>query len=282
MPTRPSTSSIEEFLDKYVLLGRLAEKSLGNFLTDPNERNVHDLRSTLRRLNAAFRVLPKETRVSDGSIDKYEARSKQILRLTSPIRDIDIIQEKLKQLGSGIDSKAISKTLKSKRRKDLGKSKKEARKLLKKKQAVLKSEDLPSFEARGKRVVSDLENKIREYLSGALADESNVDEFHSLRKTIKKLRYTLELFPTTQKRKQKLKSLAGWQDFLGDMLESDVFERYLKTLRRTEWTEEVLQEEKIKRHKKYSELLNVCKESHGKLPVLSTREVLKGYGDEAR
>src|SRR5437867_12058638 len=65
-----------------------------------NEQNIHDVRVSIRRLDATFSLMPKKARRRyRGGIDKY----REFLKANSNARDCDIIAGRLAALGaSGI------------------------------------------------------------------------------------------------------------------------------------------------------------------------------------
>ena len=67
-------------------------KRLKIYLADPNnEKNVHDVRTSLRRLDTFYSLLPKKLRKRNRKqIEKY----KEFFRANSKIRDLDIIRNK--------------------------------------------------------------------------------------------------------------------------------------------------------------------------------------------
>lgn len=67
-------------------------------MADPeNEKNIHDVRVSIRRLDTMFSLLPKKARKRyRGSIEKY----REFLRTNSSARDCDIIAGRLAALGA--------------------------------------------------------------------------------------------------------------------------------------------------------------------------------------
>ncbi|HEY8110006.1 MAG TPA: CHAD domain-containing protein, partial [Candidatus Nitrosotenuis sp.] len=67
---------------------------LSAYLQDPNEKSVHDIRTSIRRLDAAFKILPKKTR-QKPKIRKFTSELKKFFKTNNQIRDFDIISQKL-------------------------------------------------------------------------------------------------------------------------------------------------------------------------------------------
>ena len=59
-------------------------------------KNVHDVRTSIRRIEASFNLLPKNIRKKQ-IVSNYLTRTKSLFKATSPIRDIDIAEGKLKK-----------------------------------------------------------------------------------------------------------------------------------------------------------------------------------------
>src|SRR5688572_23163785 len=77
---------------------RRVDKRLKVYLADPeNEESIHNIRVSIRRLDAMFSLLPKKVRKKyRGSIKKY----REFLRANSNARDCDIIAGRLAVQGA--------------------------------------------------------------------------------------------------------------------------------------------------------------------------------------
>jgi CHAD domain-containing protein len=71
-------------------------KRIIKYLKDPNEKQIHDIRTSIRRLEAAFSTLPKNYR-NATPLFAYVQTCKELFKVNSEIRDIDIISEKLQK-----------------------------------------------------------------------------------------------------------------------------------------------------------------------------------------
>ena len=236
MQAKFSDQATTAYLENYRLLRRDVKKYLKKFIALPKGKNVHDLRGSFRRLNAAISVLPGNVR-NNKSLKKYVEKDKRILKLTSPVRDIDIVGGKLKHNDSDLFSKKLLVLLKTKRRDAIKKPLREARKLSKRTVPIIKNMSMVGLDRSIEMKISIVRKEIENYLRSATSSDENLDELHSLRKAIKKLRYILELLPDTRSRKREISRLANWQDISGDILEDHVFETYLKSLDPTEFSE---------------------------------------------
>src|ERR1700745_3489874 len=64
------------------------------YLSDPSDENIHDIRVAVRRLESAYRILPKNVRAKNR-IRNYMKQAKTLFKLNAEIRDFDIICAKL-------------------------------------------------------------------------------------------------------------------------------------------------------------------------------------------
>ncbi len=266
MPPKSRESISDAFLERYENLRENIKLSLRKFIANPSERNIHDLRSAFRRLNASFSVLPKRLLDEGDSIRKYVAKNKQVLKQTSSVRDTDIIRERLEQGVINIHGKSLISSLKKVREDQLKKPIRNARKLSKKMVPALNSMNAENLEDSIDRAVTRLTSEITNYLVTALEGPDNTEDLHSLRKTVRELRYALEMLPDNERTRREIGILIKWQDALGDILDSNVFESYLRSLQVTAFNEIWAQQERIERDRKYQEFVKIYKRS--KSPIL--------------
>src|SRR4051812_30215632 len=85
------------FFDNFVHNILRVDDRLDKYLIDPNENNIHDIRTSTRRLEAAFLASPKQMR--NKKITQYVKESKRLFKANSEIRDFDVIIEKVSQEG---------------------------------------------------------------------------------------------------------------------------------------------------------------------------------------
>ncbi|MGI0006002.1 MAG: CHAD domain-containing protein [Nitrososphaera sp.] len=213
---------------------------LSAYLQDPDDgESVHDVRTSLRRLEAAFSLMPKKARRKNrAQIKAY----KEFFRANSRVRDYDIIRGKLAgganaRILAGVDRKRKAELLR-------------ALVLARTVQALpaldVKKLDGKKLDARADKVASRLLSSIKKHLPAALADREDKEKLHELRKDLKKLRYVLEILPASSKKGHEAK-LAGLvrargpvaarlkelQDLIGSIHDCDIAIDYLKTARGT-------------------------------------------------
>ena len=85
---------LETFLDKAERNIRRVDNRLDDYIKNPNEENIHNIRTAIRRLQATYISLPKKLR-KKKKIREFVIKSKELFRINSKIRDYDIISEKL-------------------------------------------------------------------------------------------------------------------------------------------------------------------------------------------
>ena len=202
-------------------------RRLKAYLADPeSEKNIHDVRTAIRRLDATFPLLPKKVRRRHrGSIEKYRA----FLKASSNARDCDIIAGRISTLGN-LDTTDLQK----KKKAELAKATRLARPL--KKSPAMRLAGAPDSKRIGK-VVHRLAGRIGKMLPVVLSDSSKVEELHRLRKDFRKMRYVLEMVPAGDRKGYVKKAfritgrdiaLKELQALLGLIHDSDITIEYLR------------------------------------------------------
>lgn len=201
------------------------DKRLKAYLADPeSEKNIHDVRVSIRRLDATFSLLPKKVRRRyRGSIEKY----RKFLKASSNARDCDIIAGRISTLGE-FDTAGLQK----KKKAELAKATKLARPL--KKLPAVRLAGAPDSR-RIDKVVRRLVEKIQKEQPAVLSDSSRIEELHRLRKDFRKLRYVLEMVPAGDRKRYMKKAfdrniaLKELQALLGLIHDSDITIDYLRS-----------------------------------------------------
>lgn len=206
---------------------------INKYLKKPNAKQIHDIRTSIRRLDATFSTLPKRYR-NGSSLSKYVLQCKELFKINSEIRDFDIIIEKLQKYPSSGQKDNIIEDLKKTKLARLEKAKTIA--------VPLKSIDTGTIldelgvtekelQKRFIKIVSRLISTIDSIFPVVLSNPQALEELHDLRIACKKLRYMLELLPNNNKfAVQTRGSLKKIQDSLGSIHDSDFTIGYLKSL----------------------------------------------------
>jgi CHAD domain-containing protein len=188
------------------------------YLKDPKAKNIHDLRTSIRRLDAAYSTLPKKYRTG-SSMSTYILSCKELFKINSEIRDLDIIYEKLQKYPLNDSRTKIIDSLKETRVTKLEYAKNialalnntDASKLLDEIKVTQKE-----LEKRYNKIVANLISKIETNFPIVITDSTKIEELHDLRKACKKLRYMLELLPIENRKALEMrKTLQKIQDSLG-------------------------------------------------------------------
>lgn len=217
------------------------DRRLEKYVEDPeSEKNVHDVRTSLRRLQASFSLMPKSVRKKNA---RQIRACKDFFSANSRVRDCDIIRGRLAADGNFA---ALAPSLDRRRKGGLARALSLAE-AIEKTPPVAGKADNKKLEARIDRVAGRLVGRIEERLPAAAADMAKKEELHELRKDLKKLRYVLEIVPPGYKRahEKRLSAAIGakrgvmpklreLQDVLGAVHDADITIDYLERSRRKE------------------------------------------------
>jgi CHAD domain-containing protein len=245
---------------------RRVGRRLDAYLADHGtENSIHDVRTSIRRLDVSFSLLPKKLRKrKNRQIKKY----RKFFKANSNARDLDIIRGKIAALAEGAPgAEKLLGQLQKKRKAELGRAGKLGRSLKKMQPVQLdSSSSIPAgkLESRIDRAAGKLGVKINEAFPVVLSDSSKVEELHRLRKDCKKLRYILEMVPPAGRKKyERAVSLAlaleELQDLLGAIRDSDITIEYLQGSR-TKVARELAAREAGNRDRLYRELVRRAKQ----------------------
>lgn len=191
----------------------------------PSPDEIHDVRVSARRMQVMRRLLPRRIRSSQTS-RRFDLLLRSALKRTSQLRDLDTLTSTLKEHRTSLPANLFV-TLEN-QRSDAAARARGALDLL----ADAPPPDIDPSEIRGRRLSKRLRKKVREHgqasvrlLSDVLSDESKVEELHTLRKEVKKLRYLLEL---SKDAPPELEVVTRWQESLGAVHDLDVAMQYLQ------------------------------------------------------
>ncbi|MDW0136094.1 MAG: CHAD domain-containing protein [Nitrososphaeraceae archaeon] len=236
---------------------------VSKYLKTPNAKQIHDVRTSIRRLDATYLILPKKNRTG-SSLSDYVLKCKEFFKVNSEIRDLDIIYEKLQKYPSNAQRNRVIDTLKASRDATLKRAKTIAR--------SLKSTDTTriidrigvtekELQKRYNKMISRLIFRIESIFPAVLTNQAKLEELHDLRISCKKLRYLLELLPGDKNNVLKTrKTLQKLQDILGTLHDYDFTIEYLSSVGQSSIEiQEIITIEKEERNAKYHEFLRFCK-----------------------
>jgi CHAD domain-containing protein len=95
------------YLDKSERNIQRVSNKLDDYIKEPTEENIHDIRKAIRRLESTYRSLPSKKLRKKRVIREYAEYSKKLFSINSQIRDFDIISAKLSSVESPPQQDAI-------------------------------------------------------------------------------------------------------------------------------------------------------------------------------
>jgi CHAD domain-containing protein len=240
-------------------ISRVSNK-LDDYLTHQDEKNIHDIRTSVRRLESCYQTLPKKLRGRKQMI-KFVKKSKDLFKINSQIRDFDIITELIGKNNTEHGSKnSVVLSFENRRAQKLENAKVIAMGLRKlplpkvKKKSVSKA----MLTKRFNKLISKLGGRIQLNLPLVTTDPDKVAELHELRKDCKKLRYLLELVSHDNSSgniiSKMMEELQNMQDLLGAIHDCDATVVYLKRQKRQK-TNEIIEDIMQERKKRYENFL---------------------------
>jgi CHAD domain-containing protein len=241
-------------------------KSILNlYLKNPNDKNIHDLRKSIRRLDSAYYSLPKKFR-KNKPIKNYVNHSKDLFKSNSQVRDYDIFLEKINS-HNGSNNKNKDNNLKD----YIEQNKKIQLETAKK---IAENLALCDFPQIGTALISDrkvqkrfnkisliFNDKIKKELDIVIQDKNKIKKLHELRKDCKKLRYLLELISNQDKDiEKKVKQLDDIQDILGEIHDCDATIMFLRQQKKQyPVVKDFINNESTVRNNKYDQFVNQYK-----------------------
>jgi CHAD domain-containing protein len=233
------------------------------YLKEPSEENVHDLRTSIRRLLTMANILPKKMRGQKASKKHLESYEK-LLRLNAKVRDVDIVLSKLSHHGDDPAYAKLAEQLNNIREASIKKARGFASSIGDKADLSIHTKGLsaPLIQKRFKKTANALAKKLKKHLRIVAKEPENLDELHKLREDSRRLRFTLEMDDTPQTSKL-LPVLETWQDVLGKIRDSDIFLSHFRDERNSAKIREVLEHERSARNENYEKFLDIVKESPG-------------------
>lgn len=217
----------KDYFEKFDKIIAKSNERLGKYLTDPNEENVHDVRTSIRRLDAAYKILPKKIKQKEKTVRFIKLR-KEFFKINSEIRDWDIIKQNLASYSSEVIQKIIEK-INAKKQEKILLAQKKARVASKQKTIQINHEEISpeKLEKKFKKITLQLINKIERSIPIIVSSDKKIEELHELRKDCKKLRYLLEL-TNHEESSSFIGKIKEMQDVLGIIRDRDITLEFLK------------------------------------------------------
>ncbi|MGZ5511123.1 MAG: CHAD domain-containing protein [Nitrososphaeraceae archaeon] len=245
---------------------RRFDSKTNSYIKNSNEKNIHDVRTSIRRFNAAFLILPKRYR-KGCLLSDYNQLANKFFKVNSEIRDMDIIHEKLNGYPQTDQRNSVIDLLKKNRQSNLEGAKTIALSLKNmNSNKILDKMDITEKEVqkRYNKLLFRLISKIETNFLIVITNSLKIKELHELRKDCKKLKYILELLEKDNNKNNTtaiglIKTLQNIQDILGSIRDYDITIDYLKKLELTKEIQELVNNEIEQRRLKYEEFLRFCK-----------------------
>jgi len=137
---------------------KIASDRVRAYIKEPSEENVHDLRTSIRRLLTTANVLPKKIK-RQKEFKKYLESYAKLLSLNAKIRDVDIILAKLPHHGDDPIFSILATQLREIRESSLKRAKRFASSIKGKKDISVRAKNSPLRSSRndsGKQPVPSL------------------------------------------------------------------------------------------------------------------------------
>jgi CHAD domain-containing protein len=217
----------KDYFEKFDKIITRSNERLSKYQTDPNEENVHNVRTAIRRLDAAYKILPKKIKQRQ-EILRFIRLRKEFFKINSEIRDWDIIKQNLSPYSSENIQKIIDK-IDAKKQEKIILAQKKAKMASKQKTIQIDRDEISSekLEKKFKKTTLQLINKIERSIPIIVNSDKKIEELHELRKDCKKLRYLLEL-TNHEESSSFISKLKEMQDVLGTIRDSDITLDFLK------------------------------------------------------
>jgi CHAD domain-containing protein len=262
-------------------IARVSNK-LDDYLIRQDEKNIHDIRTSVRRLDACYKTLPKKLR-RRNQMKKFVNKSKDLFKINSQIRDFDIITELIGKNNTEHESRNRVDPNLNHRAQKLENAKIIALGLRKLSLPKVKKKSVPTAKLtkRFNKLISKFGGRIQLILPLVTTDADKVAELHELRKDCKKLRYLLELVSHVNSSDNVIskmeEELQNMQDLLGAIHDCDVTVAYLKRQKRQK-RNEIIEDIIHERKKRYESFLahfksNIMNNKHSSL-MLDIPEML--------
>lgn len=227
-----------EYLDRLNALQRRLRQLIRDVMKDAQLERVHDMRTTLRRLQVVVSLLPRSGRRSD-----YLESLKGLSKASREVRDVDVIAQRL-HAHTGTRLEEVHSVLSTQREGAIEKMR-----------ALLSEFDgteilfKPGKQKKGRvgeaheKAIRKAERKLAGLLPLISRENVDIEDLHEFRKTGRRLRYLLELTVS----KGRIRTLTRIQDRLGELRDIDLAISFLSRCSATDSIRAVVDSEKGRR-----------------------------------
>jgi len=248
----------EHYFEQFNKYLTKTNERLSAYVQDPNEENVHNIRTSIRRLDAAFKILSKKTK-KKTKLRKFMLEIRGFFKTNDQIRDFDIISQKLISMQSE-DARHVLQLIDKKKRKRIANAMVQAESLQGLERPEIDKDEISDqkLEKKFKKTSIKMIENIQNLMPKVIKDAKFVEELHVLRKECKKLRYVLELTEESES-SNFIKSLRQIQDILGSIHDSDITIDFLKKLSSKYKAGEIIRKESDSRAQMYQKFVELHK-----------------------
>jgi CHAD domain-containing protein len=196
------------------------EKILGEFSKTHSVESLHDFRTSVRRLQAAYSVLPKNVRKSRKLKSYFESRQK-LFKASAEVRDLDIVLSRIAKYKP--QTQPLILKIQQTRTKKAVRLAKKAKIALefsapKTRPGQINPDKLAK---RIEKLRGKLNSKLTDLNPVVTSDPTKIKEIHAFRKFSKRLRYVLE-FVASARLSKEISRLREYQDMLGEMRDAQL------------------------------------------------------------
>lgn len=250
---------LQTYFEKFNAIIAKVNERLEKYIADPNEKNVHDLRTSIRRLDLAWRIIPSNSRKQ--KMTKFVILRKKFFRANSQIRDMDIIRQKVTAYSTD-DASQIIKKIDKQKQDELKSARKKAEIASRIMITKIEHDDKISqekLEKRFKKITLNMINNIETAIPIVVKSDKKVKQLHELRKDCKKLRYLLEM-TNHDESSNFMSKLREMQDLLGLIRDSDITIDFLRGFaKKYKSLELIIKDESEKRDQMYKKFVQMQK-----------------------
>jgi CHAD domain-containing protein len=221
-----------------------------------DEETVHDIRTSIRRLQSAFKVLPRTIR-KKKSLGRYIDSCNDFFKALSEVRDCDVVLSRLSKYPEENEALKEAKSFVIRKRTNLvERARKRAICLEDLKKPRIRDLDFPESKLN-KRYETRLEmqaKRVKDDLSVVWTGKAKKNEIHELRMDCKKFRYALEL--DEKAHEKQLEVLKEWQGYLGTIHDIEITQEILRKANTNGALDSIIRAEEIKSEKSYESFIN--------------------------
>lgn len=229
----------KDYKERVDALQRKLLSIIRSVVRDADVDGIHDMRTTLRRLQLCVGLLPKS-----GGRSRYLDSLKELSKVSRELRDIDVISLRLDAY-PGVDLAGVKSRLSSVRLEAMAELRKELASFGRNGKPIrAEGRKLDTVGEAHRKAVRSAERKLDRLLPLVSFEGADIDNLHAYRKTGRKLRYLLELTGD----KSRTRRLTDLQDRLGELRDIDLTLDYISQCEETPGIRRIAKKEETRRN----------------------------------